>query len=62
MAKHRGGRFKKMLGLGFISFEKAFNLFSRPLPILPALHYPDLSEHLGRNHATLSIVPKCEVQ
>jgi hypothetical protein len=24
MAKRRGGRFKKMLGLGFISFEKAF--------------------------------------
>jgi hypothetical protein len=26
MAKRRGGRFKKMLGLGFISFEKAFRL------------------------------------
>jgi hypothetical protein len=25
MAKRRGGRFKKMLGLGFISFEKAFS-------------------------------------
>jgi hypothetical protein len=25
MAKRRGGRFKKMLGLGFNSFEKAFS-------------------------------------
>jgi hypothetical protein len=25
MAKRRGGRFKKMLGLGFISFEKVFS-------------------------------------
>jgi hypothetical protein len=25
MAKRRGGQFKKMMGLGFISFEKAFS-------------------------------------
>jgi hypothetical protein len=25
MAKRRGGRFKKMMGLGFISFDKAFS-------------------------------------
>jgi hypothetical protein len=29
MAKRRGGRFKKMLGLGFISFEKAFSFYLR---------------------------------
>jgi hypothetical protein len=31
MAKRRGGRFKKMLGLGFISFEKAFSESGRIL-------------------------------
>jgi hypothetical protein len=25
MAKRRGGRFKTMMGLGFISFDKAFS-------------------------------------
>jgi hypothetical protein len=29
MAKRRGGRFKKMLGLGFISFEKAIRRGSK---------------------------------
>jgi hypothetical protein len=29
MAKRRGGRFKKMMGLGFISFDKAFSSLLR---------------------------------
>jgi hypothetical protein len=43
MAKRRGGRFKKMLGLGFISFEKAFNYMGKYFRIfifrIPEFYY-----------------------
>jgi hypothetical protein len=36
MAKRRGGRFKKMLGLGFISFEKAYRWCSNQVTAVRA--------------------------
>jgi hypothetical protein len=42
MAKRRGGRFKKMMGLGFISFDKAFSCWGQKKSIL--CDYPPPSQ------------------